>query len=223
MQKFLKKDAIKYGWVTLKKNFLFLVGLILISFVVSSIFNYIIGYLEETSKTSASLFTVVTVAVNVLIGMGILYLILRLHDNKKPSYKEIFEPAPLFIKYAVASVLYVSIVLVGLILLVVPGIIFGIKYSFYRYLIIDQKLGPIEALKKSGEITMGSKWNLFFLGILLGLINFIGALALGVGLLVTLPITMMASVYVYRKLLDGSSVEHPAEALSQEGSEVVQS
>lgn len=205
MQKFLKKEAIKYGWEMMKKHFLFLVGLILLSFVVSSTFNFVAAYLERTSGVSAFLFTIAGVVVNILIGMGILYITLQLHDDKKPSYKEIFEPAPLFLNYIFSSILYGLIVLVGLLLFIVPGIIWGIKYSFYRYLIIDQKLGPIEALKKSGEITMGSKWNLFLFGILLGLINVVGVITFGIGLLVTIPISMMAAVYVYRKLLTPSS------------------
>ena len=120
---------------------------------------------------------------DLLINMGILYITLRFVDNDKPTFTNLFTPAKHIIPFIIASILYGLIVFVGLLLLIIPGIIWSIRYSQYKFLIIDKELGPIEALKKSAEITRGSKWNIFLLGILLGLINILGVLALGLGLL----------------------------------------
>jgi uncharacterized membrane protein len=77
----------------------------------------------------------------------------------------------------------------------------AIKFRFYRYFIIDQRLGPIEALKRSYEITAGSEWELFLFYLLIIGVNLLGALACGIGLLATVPASMVAEAFVYRKLL----------------------
>jgi uncharacterized membrane protein len=89
----------------------------------------------------------------------------------------------------------------GLILLIIPGIIWAIKFSLCFYFVIDKGLGPIEALKASSRTTMGIKWQLFGFGILCGLINFLGLLCLFIGGFATYPTVLVANVLVYRQLL----------------------
>jgi uncharacterized membrane protein len=91
-----------------------------------------------------------------------------------------------------------------LLLLIIPGIFFGIRLKYATYLVIDKNLGPLEAIKGSWKITRGNVWNLFFLSILLGLINLLGLLCLVIGLFITVPLSMLATAFVYRKLLSTS-------------------
>ena len=88
----------------------------------------------------------------------------------------------------------------GFLLLIIPGIIWAIGFQLAPYFVVDKGMDPLEALKKSWAATRGAKWNLFLFGLLLGLINMLGFLALMVGLLFTLPLSMVAMAYVYRKL-----------------------
>ena len=71
---------------------------------------------------------------------------------------------------------------------------------FFKYLIIDKGLGPIEALKESRRITTGQRWQLLLFVLILALLNILGALALFIGLFVTMPVTMIAMAHVYRGL-----------------------
>ena len=91
-------------------------------------------------------------------------------------------------------------------MLIVPGIIWGIQYMFFSYFIIDEDLGPMEALKRSAAITEGAKWDLFLFGLLLAGINLLGALCLLVGLIATIPATMLAFAFAYRRLLPSEGV-----------------
>ena len=61
-------------------------------------------------------------------------------------------------------------------------------------------MGPVEALKKSAELTAGAKKDLFLLGLLMILIQLGGILALVVGVLVAAPVNMLAYLYAYRRL-----------------------
>jgi len=94
-------------------------------------------------------------------------------------------------------------------LLIVPGIIWGIKFWFFDYFVIDKGLGSIEALKKSSAITEGHKWNLFIFFLVITGINLLGAIFLLVGLFATMPITMIVAAFVYRRLLAQKVVSAP--------------
>ena len=90
---------------------------------------------------------------------------------------------------------------IGLILFVIPGIYLAIKYMFALVILIDEEtISATDALKKSSDITLGVKWSLFGFLLLLILINLIGIALLGIGLLVTIPISTFATVYIFRRL-----------------------
>ena len=63
-------------------------------------------------------------------------------------------------------------------------------------------------------MTDGIKWKLILFCLALGGLNLLGAIALGVGLLVTIPTSLMAYVYVYRALRDRGDVASQTENVS---------
>ena len=79
--------------------------------------------------------------------MGLIRIPLRLHDNKGVGFTDVFSCFLLFFNYLFGAILYGLIIFVGIILLIIPGIIWAIKFQFYSYFIVDEGLGPIEALK----------------------------------------------------------------------------
>ena len=80
------------------------------------------------------------------------------------------------------------------------AVILAMGLMFVPYLVIDRGLGPIEAMKESWRVTKGHKWQLFFLFLALIGLNILGAIALIIGLLVTVPISMLAAAHAYRTL-----------------------
>ncbi len=139
-----------------------------------------------------------------LIHAGFIRIALNVYDGESPDVMDLFGEVDKWLRVFFGSILYGLIVLGGLILLIVPGIYWAIKYYFFIYCIVDRDMGITEALRASGELTQGHKWSLFFLWIVLGLINALGAILCFVGLLVTVPLTFMATIYVYRAL-EGAS------------------
>jgi len=106
---------------------------------------------------------------------------------------------------------------VAIVLLALSGIwalIAGLYLMFTEYLVIDKNHMPIEAVKESYRITKGNWWKLLGLCLALGLLNVLGALALVIGLLVTVPLTMLAIVHVYRTLEHGASEVVPTAPLA---------
>lgn len=198
---FSKKEAIKFGFKVAKANITFFlaIGVIWAAFTIisQSIQSSLNG---ERQFLASFLFSIIMWIINSIISMGVIFITLKFVDNKKPKIKELFYTKNLF-NYIIASIVRTVIIFIGFILLIVPGIIFSIKLQYSEYLIVDKGKDAVDSLKGSWEMTKGVKWNLFLFGILLGLINILGFLALLVGLLVTVPLSMVANAYIYRKLL----------------------
>ena len=136
-----------------------------------------------------------------IISIGIIKIVLKFLADEKPEFVELFRFQGNFWRYVGSSILYGLIVIGGIILFIVPGIYWAIKFQFFGYCVVDQKLGPVEALKKSSKITYQVKWKLLGFGLVMVGINILGFLCLFVGLFATIPTTMIAFAYVYRKLL----------------------
>ncbi|MBI2442806.1 MAG: DUF975 family protein [Candidatus Levybacteria bacterium] len=201
MKKFTIGGALSYGWQTTKAHLPFFVVVILITGLVNFAPNFLLQGLREDTPMLSGLLSLAVWVLSMLVSLGAIKISLKIIDNKKAEIVDLFNGYPLLLNFILSSIIYAILVGVGLLLLIIPGIIFGIKYHFYSYLIVDKNMGPLEALKKSGEITKGVKWDLLLFGLACGLINIVGALALGIGLFITVPITMLAYAYVYRKLL----------------------
>jgi hypothetical protein len=101
-------------------------------------------------------------------------------------------------------------------LLVIPGIFFAVRTSFAAFLVIDEDLAPLEAMKRSNDLITGYSWQILlyhglytFANIVLGIIPVIG---------MVLPLASMgffdlalAKIYLYRTEQITDS-EHPPEA-----------
>jgi len=199
-QRFSKKEAIKFGFNLVKKNIIFFVILYVIIILISGFFSSLRAVTIENSTGASLLFGLLEFIANLVISMGVINIGLKLVDGEKAKYKDLFYYKPI-LNYFLASIAQGFIVIAGFILLIIPGVIFAVRLQYINYLIVDKNAGPIEAIKKSWNITRGSTWNLFFLGILLFLINILGVLCLLVGLFVTVPLSLLANTFVYRKLL----------------------
>ncbi len=94
------------------------------------------------------------------------------------------------------TVLVSLIIVGGLILFVIPGIIWAIKYMFTPLLILDKNMGIKESLRVSGEMTNNYKWSLFAYSLLVGIIGFV-LLGSVLGSLIIIPIYLTSYVFVY--------------------------
>jgi len=192
---------VQFGWDTTKSNIGFFIGLLIVAGLIQYVPDIVAAIIEADAPALSLIIQIASFVLSTIIGMGIIKICLRFCDGEKGEFSDLFSCYPLFFKYLIGSILYGLIVVVGLILLIIPGIIWAIKFQFFDYLIIDKGLGPIDALEKSSEITSGIKLDLFSFAILIGIINLVGLLCLLVGLFVTIPITMVATAFVYRKLM----------------------
>jgi len=155
------------------------------------------GSLGEGYSILIALFTVL----QILLGMGVVKLALASYDNKKRPFSDIYAPYSLFFNYVIASILYMLIIAGGLVLVIVPGIFWAIRFGYFHYAVIDESLGPIEALKKSYYATSGQEWHLLGFSIVVGIISILFSVVVPfIGPLVAVSIQALSMGYVYRKL-----------------------
>lgn len=205
METFRIGEAISYGWEKFKKHFLFLWMILATTWLISIGFNLLQkGAGDETLL--GGLISVVAIVVSLIVNLGLIRMYLDLADGTESKLERLFSQYRFFWKYLGGVIVYSLMVVLGLVLLIVPGIYLALRYQFFSYLIIDKNLGPIEALKGSAVMTDGVKWKLFGLSLTLLGLNLLGVVALVVGLLVTVPMSIMAYVYVYRALRDRTAV-----------------
>ena len=84
--------------------------------------------------------------------------------------------------------------------MIVPVIYLSVRLQFYEYFLIDEECSVIESIKKSAEISKGYVLELFILGAILSLIILISIIPMGLGLIFSIPLSMVAISYVYLKL-----------------------
>ncbi|MDR3624917.1 MAG: hypothetical protein P4L16_07255 [Chlamydiales bacterium] len=194
-------ESIKFGWNKMKEHFWFFVGFILLASISLIIPFGISAYFDAHQYPLLRiLFLVIYFILALVVNMGFIKASLAVKDQNKAKISNLYSCFPLFFKFLIAHILYMLIIAAGLILLVFPAVIWATRYGFYGYLIVDQKLGPIKALKMSAKITMGVKWDLFALYAVLYIIGVIGVLCLGIGMFATVPLTILATAWVYRNL-----------------------
>lgn len=95
--------------------------------------------------------------------------------------------------------------MIGVLLCVLPGIVFAFFTYFANFFVVGSGQGAIDAIKASFRFTADHIGNLILLFLLCMVIAIAGACACGVGLLVAMPIVTVAAAYTF-KVLQGQPV-----------------
>lgn len=194
------RSALEFGWMTFRDKLLFFIVFMLIIGVPVAIMNVMVHGLPWLS-VSVMFLRGVAWLWKVLAMMAVILVCLSFRDRGSFDFRKTEEFQPLFIPYLIGSLLFSAILFVGMLLLIAPGVWFAVKYQFMPYLIIDKGMEPIEALNTAGEITKGYWLELGLFVLCIAGINFLGVLAFGLGLLVTIPVTFLAHAWVYRSFV----------------------
>jgi uncharacterized membrane protein len=201
MTTFSIKECLQFGWDTFKKRPWFFIGFSIIIFLVSALSNILTSSIQSSGGWVAyTLSFVIGLSISLYVSYGQTRVFLRAHDSvEQVRLSDFFE----FKNFGMYALLYVCLalaVIAGLILFIVPGIILSLATIFSVYILIDKGYGPIEALKESARITKGHWGKLFLFSLALLGVNLLGFIVLLVGLLVSVPVTLLALLHAYRTL-----------------------
>jgi hypothetical protein len=132
--------------------------------------------------------------------VGLHVMAIKSVDGQVPRVEDLFRSLALGPAYLLALALYCAAVGVGFALLIVPGIYLAIRYCLFAQIITDKSAGALAALRGAAELARGN-WSqlgvLFFVAFLL---NMAGAAILGLGLVISFPVSLLAIAGFYRSL-----------------------
>lgn len=189
--------ALREGWELTKVNIGFLIAYQLILFFLMFLFSDRQEHHGGVSHTMVYLIGWVLIALG---KMGFCNCALLLTKGFRPSFDQFYKNWRLILYWIAAAFLYGIMLTFGLALLIIPGLFVLSAFSLYPFFILDKGYGPIEALKESAEITKGiRKHVLLFILACIGIV-ILGFLCFGIGLLIAVPVTLIAMASVYEKL-----------------------
>jgi uncharacterized membrane protein len=158
---------------------------ILLQILLSLPFGLVNAFVD-THSFGYAFFTLFNIAYGILVMAPITYgsYWVFLKAARKESFKahEIFYAFQNIGNIILANILVWAIIGIGLVLLIVPGIIFACRLAFVPYLVMDGKIEAVESISKSWEMTKGYSWTIFAMGIASFFIALAGLICLGVGI-----------------------------------------
>lgn len=192
------REAMAAGWQLFRTKFWTCFWMLILAGVVVLIPHFLIWFfcvfLHQGPLLNLILLILYPAAIIivVIVSLGTYNVLLRLLDDQDVTVVHLVSKSGKLITYFIAGILYGLAVSLGLLLFFIPGVMILLAFQFYPYLIVDQDTGPIQSLKASRAITAGARWKLFFLAMILGLIQGIGCC-----LWFTIVAPFLAMMYVF--------------------------
>lgn len=198
---FSAEEALRYGWEKATASWRYLVTIAAVGLVLS-LLNPNAGAHGAGAAVHGgrALLSLVVQVLQCGVALALVRSALKVVDGRPLGALAVGPLLEGFWDYLLTSVLYGLVVAAGMVLLVVPGVLWAVRYGFAPFAVVDRRCTPREALRVSARLTEGRRGPLFVFGLVLVGVNLLGALALGVGLLISIPTTMIAAAYVYRRL-----------------------
>ncbi|MDG2371321.1 MAG: DUF975 family protein [Flavobacteriaceae bacterium] len=189
------REKLKNNWSTA-----FLVGLsvMLPTFIAEIIPE--IGIVDVGGLEDASL-QLISVLLASPLSLGFTIYALNLFRNGSANYNNVFDGFNSLGKALGVYFLMCVVIILGMILLIVPGIILGLGLSMAYFVMIDKpELGVIDTLKESWRIMKGNKTKLLGLNLRFIPWAILGVLCLIIGVIFVLPWMQVSYASFYEKI-----------------------
>jgi uncharacterized membrane protein len=195
------RESYKRAWALFKTHKKILLSAALISVALSmSVDERMWQVLSNVERMFFAVTALVLVVMGIIVKIGFAKISLKIERGEEVSLQELFIHASLFWKYLGASILLGLLVGAGFLLLVIPGIYWMLTYLFVPLLVIDRHMGIRESFTESARMTKGVKWKLLGFFLVTLVVNIVGVILLGVGTLVSIPVSLLALANVYTTL-----------------------
>ncbi len=154
--------------------------------------------------------TVLLGALPILIGpvyAGLALTGIRKAERGKADLQDFFSGfGNFFLQAFFSSILIFLFAIVGLMFIIIPGLVILSMYMFTFHFMVHRGDDFWQAMEASRKLVSRDYFGFVAFGILLGAINLLGLMMLGVGVVITLPVTAYALTAAY---LDSAAVSIP--------------
>ena len=203
---FTLDSIMDHGWTSFKRYFWSFTGIVGLGGVLAILphaISFVMKFVAEANMVTFAfgiLLWFAGVCLSLFVQMGVFNLQIKAINEENLSISQLWEPIGRVWAYMGAGILFGLMFYIGLLFFVVPGVYLYLTFQFYPFFIIEHKMGPIQALQASANITEGNKWELLFLSIILCFINSIGMCLLLIGIVPAKVYDLMAVAQTYKQL-----------------------
>ena len=115
-------------------------------------------------------------------------------NGQQPTFSDAFNRGlAVLLPIIGLSILAYLGIMIGTMLLIIPGIYLFVRWSVAVPVLVQERLGVIESLRRSAELTKGSRWRIFALIVILYLAIIVILMLLA---MLTLAVTSLAGNFV---------------------------
>ncbi|MBD3241087.1 MAG: hypothetical protein GF331_10920 [Chitinivibrionales bacterium] len=222
-------DALESGWRVTRRHFWFIMVALLVSFLASAVPALVRDAVLPVNRPLGVAVALSTILLQVIFGLGLVRMSLQLYDRDDAALTDLLDAADRVLAGAVAFVLMLMLFALSMLPLVSLAFLTAIltiisesfapliiavavaaalaalyslaRFIFFAHIIVDHGVGPLRALRASADLTRRERGHAVALLVLLFVINLGGLAVAGIGLLVTLPLSLLTITAAYRRLL----------------------
>lgn len=145
----------------------------------------------------------VRLVVFVWLDIGTHQILLNIVRGKPTGLRDLFRSGPFYWRAFMGGVIFEFAVDVGLVLGILPGVLFALVFWPYLYVLIDTNAPGLSCFPIAAAFTHGNKLAVLGLVAISAVICVFGILALGIGVLVALPYVHLLFALAYESMARG--------------------
>ncbi len=145
-----------------------------------------------------------------VIKYGEQYLFLKAMRDSEVEIKTLFEGFKTkYLNIILANLIVVALVILGFVMLIIPGIIIACRLAFVSYLVMDKNMEAMKAVEKSWQMTKGHGWTIFGMAIISFFLLIGGLIVFIVGIIISIMWIHAAFATLYQSVLNANDDENP--------------
>jgi len=151
-------------------------------------------------------------AISLIVGILLFYLIFQIviihrinnfaHDTSTSTSESFQLGLKIFLPMLLATILNALILVVGMILLIIPGIAMAIYLMLFPVAMVTESYGPMDALKRSMELVKQNWWRSFLIVSVVMVVYSIIYSVIGIGFGISMAVNPPEDVTDYAFWLD---------------------
>ena len=194
------RHAFDFAWLAFKERFGLFAAVLLTIFTAWVVLEIVV---IAGQRFGIVLWVVTHLAFLIFLAgveLGLLQICRAFSEGKVPAFADTFAHLRSGPKFLVAQILYLLMVVIGLLLLVVPGVYLGVRYALFAFCFADGQTNLLRCFQQSALLSKGATTGLLRVLPALLVLNLLGASLLALGLFVTVPLSVLIMTDVYRQL-----------------------
>lgn len=149
----------------------------------------------------------VSIPITYPLAAGIIVLGIRRSVDAEINVGSIFRAYAKVIPLTLLSIVLMLFIMLGYVLLIIPGIYLSVAYLMSMALMMDRNMGAWEALETSRKAISKHWFKVFFLYLTMGILFLLACLPIFIGLIWMLPLLAIVQGLLYKKMFGVASVQ----------------